>query len=70
MNVLKYATLLSLAGSFSVSSGYSLYANIIWCVANIPFIINNHKIKQIEQRNLFIAFELIAIYGIIREVLL
>ena len=59
---------LSLIGATFVAAGYALPANVVWCISNPLLIWHNYKAGDLHQARMFAAFAVLAILGVIREV--
>ena len=57
-------TIIAIIGALYVSHNKPLIANYFWVLSNAGFIIHNILINEYEMLILFIAYEIIAIYGI------
>lgn len=58
------ATIASIIAAVFVARGKSFIANCIWSVTNIFIIWHNHVIGEYEMVILFVAYEVIALYGV------
>lgn len=58
------ATILSIVAALFVARGKALVANCIWSLSNIVFIWHNIAISEYSMTLLFVAYEVIAIWGI------
>lgn len=57
-------TLLSIVAAVFVSKGKALTANCIWAISNVGIIYHNLHLGEYEMALLFVAYEIIALYGI------
>lgn len=57
-------TIMSIIAAVYVSHGRSLIANCIWAISNIGFVYHNIVISEYEMAILFMAYEIIAVYGV------
>lgn len=57
-------TIVSIIAAVFVSRGRPLTANCIWAISNIGFVYHNITILEYEMAILFMAYEIIAVYGI------
>jgi len=57
-------TYIAIVGAIVVSFGYPLIANIIWLPTNTYLAWYNYKNGQMALARLFIAYDLIAMFGV------
>lgn len=62
--ILTLVTIASITAAILVSRNKPLAANCIWAVSNLYIIHHNLYIGQYELAALFIAYEIIAVYGV------
>ena len=57
-------TIMSIVAAIFVSRGKSLIANKMWAISNVGILYHNVCIHEYEMAMLFLAYEIIAIYGV------
>lgn len=54
------------AGALFCAFGNNVAANSIWCISNALLIFHNVQNNDVYQTLLFLVYDLIAIYGVLR----
>ena len=57
-------TFIAIGGAIYVAYDNALMANILWSISNMAFIIYNILISEHEMVLLFMAYEIICVYGV------
>lgn len=57
-------TMMSVAAAICVAYNKAPLANYIWAISNLGFIYHNITLLEYEMLFLFVAYEIIAIFGI------
>ena len=59
---------LGILGAFFVALDVSIAANVIWSVSNVLLIYRAYEMGDIDGAKMFLAYELVCLYGIFRYV--
>ena len=70
MKLLKYIPYVNIIGAMFVSLGNPVLANILWSVTNPLLTYSNYKAGSFEQARMFGVFFVIAVLGLVREMVI
>lgn len=70
MNLLKYIPYVNMVGAVFVSTGSPALANCVWVITNPLLTYSNYKAGSFEQARMFGVFFVIAVLGLVRELVI
>jgi hypothetical protein len=68
--IARTCTAISILGAACVSLGAHGAANAIWSISNIGLVWHNYRTGEISQAAMFTVFWILAVLGVVREVVL
>ena len=70
MKLLKYIPYVNIIGAMFVSLNQPMLANLLWSVTNPLLTYSNYKAGSLEQARMFGVFFIIALLGLVREMVI